>query len=505
MQNLSLAITTVGDLLLANTISYGQGGKPIDGVKLVIPEYQRPYKWSARNATQLLDDIMEAKSCNKEVYRVGTLILHRETNVDGQLIYNIVDGQQRAITFSLLLCALYESEIGNFPNISLLSQMIFDNPHSQRNIPNNLNAFRRRLFRRESDGTNGDNTNEIHFLREYIENRCELIVVITDNLSEAFQFFDSQNARGKALYPHDLLKAYHLREMADIDEDKTEKIVWAWEKIPQYQLALFFGDYLYRIKEWINGNWAYTLNEHTIYKFKGITRNTRTPYAQFYKSAYSYAELINTSSMPFVSGIREVNAFQLNTPIIAGKPFFDYTEHYYRILKDIQDNSQYEGFYIQGNVIVKTLDRYYGVGTGNTIARLLFDTALLLYVDRFCPASFPTKSDTELFEQFVVYVFIWAYSLRAQYSHLGWQSAQNYILENSRMVNSLNIYKVIADSDTPVSLLSLLADRLSPLSLTKLPFEVQRIVQESKIDAESADGVYKHYLHFFKENTFLTE
>ena len=67
---------------------------------------------------------------------------------------------------------------------------------------------------------------------------------------------------GKALYPHDLLKAYHLREMTNIDDAKTEQIVKGWEKIPQKYLAEFFGDYLYRIKEWVNGNWAYTLNEH---------------------------------------------------------------------------------------------------------------------------------------------------------------------------------------------------------------------------------------------------
>ena len=60
-------------------------------------------------------------------------------------------------------------------------------------------------------------------LKEYIENRCELIVVITSDVSEAFQFFDSQNARGKALYPHDLLKAYHLREMNDISDEETEQ------------------------------------------------------------------------------------------------------------------------------------------------------------------------------------------------------------------------------------------------------------------------------------------
>ncbi len=133
-------------------------------------------------------------------------------------------------------------------------------------------------------------------------------------------------------------------------------------------------------------------------------------------------------------------------------------------IQKLQDNSQYEGFYIKGNQIVKTLDRYFNKGVGNRITRLLFDTALLLYVDRFCPATYPTKIDVGLFERFVTYAFVWAYSLRAQYTNLGWQSAQNYVLEKSRIINSLNIYKLIADSDTPVSLLSMLADMLSPLS-----------------------------------------
>lgn len=507
MDSLTLSITTIGDLLLDNRITKKKDGKPIDNVRLTIPEYQRPYKWTARNAIQLLDDIIEARNANKEVYRVGTLILHKDQDNNGQDRYNIVDGQQRTITFSLLLHALYELEkTEDKRKIEFLNQQVFDNQFSRHNIPNNLNAFRRRTYKNMEGDENMDHIRDMKRLREFIENQCELIVVITEDVSEAFQFFDSQNARGKALYPHDLLKAYHLREMADIDETKTEQIVKEWEKIPQKELATFFGDYLYRVKEWINGNWAYKLNEHNIYKFKGITKMARTPYAQFYKSAFSYAEFINSSAMPFVSGTREVNAFQLNTPIIAGKPFFDYTKHYYNILKDIQDNSQYEGFYIKGDVIVKTLDKYFSKGTGYRITRLLFDTALLLYVDRFFPATYPTKVDTELFEQFVTYAFIWAYSLRAQYSHLGWQSAQNYVLEKCgrNIINSLNIYKLIAGSDTPISLLSLLADKLNPLSYDDIYDRVYEEIDNGTVD-EMEDGVFKNYLHFFKANTFYTE
>ena len=158
-------------------------------------------------------------------------------------------------------------------------------------------------------------------------------------------------------------------------------------------------------------------------------------------------------------------------------------------------------------MIVKTLDKYFSKGVGNRITRLLFDTALLLYVDRFCPATYPTKVDTELFEQFVTYAFIWAYSLRTQYYHLGWQSAQNYVLERSEkdIINSLNIYKIIADSDSPISLLSILADKLNPLSYDDIFFDrVSKGIEEGTID-DLEEGVYKNYLHFFKVNTFYTE
>lgn len=313
MSNLKLSITTIGDLLLRQTITNGE--EPIKDVRLCVPIYQRPYKWTARNAIQLLDDIIEAKTKNKERYRVGTLILHKANDNDE---YAIVDGQQRTITFSLLLKALGEQ------GIMFLQQKVYDNEHNNRNIANNYNALFRRVGRKSEDSdVEFEHQREMERLRDYIENRCELIVVITSDVSEAFQFFDSQNARGKALYPHDLLKAYHLREMNDVSEDETEKIVRGWEQVSQSDLADFFGKYLYRIKEWVSGSKANVLNEHNIHIFKGVTRSARTPYAQFYKSAYCYADMVNSSAMPFVSGTRNVNAFQLDTPIIAGKPFLN--------------------------------------------------------------------------------------------------------------------------------------------------------------------------------------
>ena len=443
--NLKLGIAKIGDLLLKNRISETDSGKPIDDLKLKIPEYQRPYKWTAKNANLLLDDIEDAMNSNKEVYRVGTLILHHDKKDDS---YNIVDGQQRTITFALLLSCLIDLDQ---ESIDFLQQHLSDNSYNLHNVINNYRALGRRIDKLLVDER--DKTE----LTEYITDHCELIVVITDDLSEAFQFFDSQNARGKTLYPHDLLKAFHLREMSNVDVVETERVVKMWEDLDQKALAVLFNEYLYRLKEWVRGNRSYELTEHNIELFKGVTAKDTHPYAQYYKGAFAYADEVNNSHVTFVTGLQKLSPFQINAPIIAGKPFFEYAKHYFDILADIQNNDKYEGYFINDDPIVKTLDlRHYKNGVGNRITRLMFDTAILLYVDRFCPAI-PSKTDIDYLDQFVVFAFVWAYSMRAQYRNVGWLVAQNYVMGTSSkdgIVNGFNIYKVIAESDSPSVLLS---------------------------------------------------
>lgn len=488
-QQLNLAITKIGDLLIESKITQDLTGNSIHNVELLIPEYQRPYKWTSKNVLQLLEDIIDSKNASKETYRVGTLILHEsEVNLENgqkKSVYNIVDGQQRTITFSLLLRLLSSSF-----QIAFLDNEIWSNAHTTRNIKTNYRTLERRLDNLEDE-------KEKNALCDFIRNNCELIVVITNDISEAFQFFDSQNARGKKLYPHDLLKAYHLREMNEMDESSTEKTVKIWEDLDQKKLAGLFSDYLYRIKEWIKGNRAFQLNEHNMEKFKGITLHDNFPYAQFYKSAFAYSEMVNNSAMPFVSGSKNLKAFQLDTPIIAGKPFFDYAKHYFDVLKDIQDNSKYVGYFINGNEIVKTLDLpKYKNGVGNKITRLLFDTAILLYVDRFCPEK-PNKLDLDLLEQFVVFAFVWSYSLRAQYTNLGWHSAQNFILElDGKLINSFNLYKEITESDSPLTLFSKLSEKIQPLDRTKLKSNQDNI---DLIEGENP----QNFLYYFNKNKFL--
>lgn len=76
-----------------------------------VPVYQRPYSWDKEQVEVLLNDISEAyNSAEKEEgYYTGNIIIYDKNNkVNGTILtYDIIDGQQRITTFSLILLAIY--------------------------------------------------------------------------------------------------------------------------------------------------------------------------------------------------------------------------------------------------------------------------------------------------------------------------------------------------------------------------------------------------------------
>ncbi len=70
--------------------------------KFRIPPYQRDFAWQLENVDDLWDDIKDALDSRTSHY-LGTFVLAKG-NVDGA--YNLVDGQQRLTTITMLLHAL---------------------------------------------------------------------------------------------------------------------------------------------------------------------------------------------------------------------------------------------------------------------------------------------------------------------------------------------------------------------------------------------------------------
>ena len=195
-----------------------------------VPEYQRPYRWKPKTVTQLIEDIRTFN--NKPNYRFGSIVIHCnqiEEDFTKKIYLDIVDGQQRYTTIRLLIHALYDltnnnvkysqstQKLLNGLNIKLQKVEIkYSNKQEAENIYNNYLLLKRSI-------QNFDDKIIQNFIKKF-----EVVVFFIHDETEAFQFFDSQNSRGKDLYPHDLLKAFHLRELGKEEVAVQSEIVENW-------------------------------------------------------------------------------------------------------------------------------------------------------------------------------------------------------------------------------------------------------------------------------------
>ncbi len=376
---------------------------------LKIPEYQRPYKWTTKNINQLIDDILNFN--NKESYRLGTIVLQEDEEQNN--ILNIVDGQQRTISLFLIYFALNELQKKEVQDIKVQINWEFENEISQYNIQNNYQVIKQRISEPEFD------EKTINFLFH----NCEVVLVTLKDLTEAFQFFDSQNARGKELEPHDLLKAYHLREMNDVDEREKSIIVHDWENIKSDELSSLFCNYLFRIRNWSKGRQARYFTKQDIDVFKGLNlaKKEQYNYAKLYTIANYYVDNYNLQYHRQIDKNQMDYPFGLDQPIINGKRFFEMVCYYQERLKYLQT--------LKENKIIELLDIYDSRSrTGDIYVRNLFDCALLFYIDKF--------GEIEI-EKAIEKLFIWAYTLRLRQHSVQIASLDNYVIIETKLFNIL--------------------------------------------------------------------
>ena len=74
--------------------------------RFVIPSFQRAYTWQTENIAQLVTDLQDACHNPSTPYFLGSLILVR----DGQTKYQVIDGQQRLVSLSIIISVLRELE-----------------------------------------------------------------------------------------------------------------------------------------------------------------------------------------------------------------------------------------------------------------------------------------------------------------------------------------------------------------------------------------------------------
>lgn len=420
MSRLETQIITVKDLLLKEN--------------LTIPEYQRPYKWTVKNVHQLVDDIINHRK--HSAYRLGTIVFHRDEK--GQL--NVVDGQQRTISLLLLALALHEhegplsTELKKSKVETLHSPwfegLTFSNLISLNNIRTNYRELTRRILDFDVDSV------------LFFYGKCELVEVILDDVSEAFQFFDSQNARGKDLSPHDLLKAFHLREMSE-GSSEVERLesVKNWEELDTQRLEEVFGLFLFRIRNWSKGLSARHFTKNEVGVFKGVSPKVDEPFpfADIYRISHFYVKGYNQEYHRNIDRKQMKYPFQLDQVIINGKRFFEMIDHY---MDHLDYDDRLDDISELTEKILDTLDSPSYTGrkrTGDKYVRTLFDCAVIYYIDKFGLAEIDRA-----IEKF----FLWAYSLRLTMQNVQLASIDNYALE------APHVFKTIKEALHPKEVLT---------------------------------------------------
>lgn len=219
----------------------------------VIPNFQRPYSWTAENIDAFLADLEEVKNNDKKHY-FGSIVY--VTDGDSSII---IDGQQRATTVLLMITAIYHIAKDNPEKCSIVAEQLKDeylyNKYAKQ-YGTEENRIKLRAVTSDNEifeqifNLNGinDSAKESKLYRayerfyNYFSNKdnleqyintledFEIVTIILDkNDDNPQRVFESINSTGKALTDGDKIRNFSL--MLNTPEKQDHVLNNYWQKI----------------------------------------------------------------------------------------------------------------------------------------------------------------------------------------------------------------------------------------------------------------------------------
>ena len=229
-----------------------------------IPSYQRPYAWTEVQAGDLFSDLYDFFVKEKDdTYFLGSIVLIKD---EGKPNAEVIDGQQRLTTLTILLAALtsyfsgdLRSDFENYlrepgrasqglmpkPRLTLrerdrkffadyvqnlkFKELIALDPaqldnESQRNIRRNAELLLQKL-----DVSFQGATERLCEFGAFLVQRCFLVAVSTPSQQAAFRVFSVLNSRGLDLLPTDIIKSDIIGNIKS--PDKQDDVTERWEEL----------------------------------------------------------------------------------------------------------------------------------------------------------------------------------------------------------------------------------------------------------------------------------
>jgi hypothetical protein len=243
------------------------------GVVYAIPRYQREYTWGKNQWENLFDDVLE----NDPGYFLGSIIcINQSTDALSVQKLELVDGQQRLTTLSLLFASVYhelknhETDLDDDQRVELINlkrKLVLKKGDDQiRLIPqiqnhNNADyrailaeigiisecdvpayAGNRKIFRayryfqdRIDEMANG-RSNRLGTIMEFLDkvSHACLVKIEVASHADAYTLFESLNNRGMPLTAIDLIKNKLLARLESIEPGKVDHYFGHWNRLLGY-------------------------------------------------------------------------------------------------------------------------------------------------------------------------------------------------------------------------------------------------------------------------------
>lgn len=225
----------------------------------MLPHFQRQYSWERRNWQTLLEDAFaiyqEYEQGQEPEHFLGSLVVINDGIRDGIIpAFNLVDGQQRLTTISLLLCAFHDLIRDEEPitaratrkflfNLDTEGDIQFKvlptnkygdraayqailtgrNPGAtESSIPAAYNFLRQELSRKLADGQIVSKT-----FFEVLANCFQVVFIELGKEESPYKIFESLNAKGKPLSQADLVRNYIAMRLPSGKQEKVFTDYWA--------------------------------------------------------------------------------------------------------------------------------------------------------------------------------------------------------------------------------------------------------------------------------------
>lgn len=305
-----------------------------------MPIYQRPYSWDKERVEQLWYDIVEAFRNNQNDptldsnYFLGSVVVVKKDNG-----YEVVDGQQRLTTLTILFCTLRDLGLDISPKYKalinacikddieekdrlILTTHLNNQANFEESVINGINFtslkkeivnnrflqnayYFKELIEQSQNPSDEYHISDFNAFIDYFFNNVTLIRIVCFDEGFAIKLFSVLNDRGLDLTPADIIKAHLLQ---NLDETRRNSFIEVWKRIETTAkhsgetVQSIFNLYLYYLKA---ENPRKALQDELKEQFKG--QSPQQIILDIEKYALVLSEINNETKDKDISLLRYVN------------------------------------------------------------------------------------------------------------------------------------------------------------------------------------------------------